>query len=65
MIQSGCVLALVASIIYSFTESQAFTIDAVDIYWAFFFSLLWPDSFASHVASVAPKEGQTEQRRGT
>jgi len=41
MIQSGCVLALVASIIYSFTESpKHFTIDAGAIYWAFFFSLL-------------------------
>jgi len=64
MIQSGCVLALVASIIYSFTESpKHFTIDAGAIYWAFFFSLL----LAGFVRkswfgiSLLPRRGQTDR----
>jgi len=64
MIQSGCVLALVASIIYSFTESpKHFTIDA----WSHLlgvFLLTPPGRIRSQVMVrhlVAPKEGTNDR----
>jgi len=66
MIQSGCVLALVASIIYSFRRAPSTSPSTLEPSTGRFSSHLLPDRSQVMVRHlVAPKEGTNGQRRST